>query len=214
MTETDISRIAIYHSNDEYGHDFSFVLEDEMTKRGIVVIDRLSSITPASIDAIMDRWRAFGCDGVVMASASPRIIEPAQLIHTADSSLPIFGADNLQSLAFIDAMRDSIGAVYMALYSENELTLDFIENFRSVYGYDPGINAMSGYTAVKLLADAMNVVGSTDSAAIAGFLSTLKDYESIVGTLSYNPETREFDGFNLTVRSFESYLQFMRLDMR
>jgi ABC-type branched-subunit amino acid transport system substrate-binding protein len=209
MAETGLSRIAIYFSNDVFGYDFSFVLEDEMSKRGIVVIDRVSSVTPASIGAIMNRWRAFGCDGVVMAATSPRIIEPAQLINMANPNLPIFGADTLQKLSFLNATRNFNDAVYVTLYPIDEIAPDFLEAFLSVYGHGPGIYAISGYAAVNLLADAMNSIGSTDSAAIAGFLSNLKDYEAIVGTLTYNPKTREFDGYKLSVHSFAYYIQHL-----
>jgi branched-chain amino acid transport system substrate-binding protein len=210
MVEAGLSRIAIYFSNDVFGLDFSFVLEDEMSKRGIIVIDRVSSITPASIDTIMDRWRAFGCDGVVLASDSPRVIEPAQLINKANPNLPIFGGDTLHALPFINAVKDFVDSVYITLYPTSESSPDFQENFRSIYGHDPCIYAVTGYTAVYLLADAMNAVGSTDSTAIAGFLSMLKDYESIVGTLTYNPETREFDGYNLKVSSLAIYTPYLQ----
>jgi branched-chain amino acid transport system substrate-binding protein len=201
MAENGLSRIALYYSNDEYGGDFSFVLEKEMAKRGIIVIDRVSSITPASIGAIMDRWRAFGCDGVVLAAMSPRIIEPAQLIRMANPYLPIFGADNLQRASFINAMESYSDSIFVASYSYNELALDFLESFNAIHGHAPGIRAMTGYASVNLLADAINAVGTIDSAAIAGFLSGLKDYESVVGTLSYNPKTLEFDGKNVAVYS-------------
>ncbi|MDR2965679.1 MAG: ABC transporter substrate-binding protein [Treponema sp.] len=212
MAETGLSRIAIYFSNDVFGLDFSFVLEDEMSKRGIVVIDRVSSVTPASIDAIMDRWRAFGCDGIVLAATSPRIIEPAQLINMANPNLPIFGADTLQKHSFLNATKSFDDAVNVALYPIGKIAPDFLEAFISAYGHGPGIHAISGYAAVNLLADAMNATGSTGSEAIAGFLSNLKDYEAIVGTLTFNPKTREFDGYKLSVHSFAYYIKLLNYD--
>jgi branched-chain amino acid transport system substrate-binding protein len=199
MAENGMSRVAIYHSEYEYGTDFSYVLEDEMSKRGIIVIDRVTSITPANIGDIMERWRAFGCHAVVLAAIVPDIIEPAQLIRRADPNLPIFGADNLQNLAFTDAMEYYDTALYVASYLLDETAANFIEAFRATYGHNPSIHTISGYLAVNLLADAINAVGTIDSTAIAGFLSELEDYNSIVGTLSFNRQSREFDGFNINV---------------
>jgi branched-chain amino acid transport system substrate-binding protein len=204
MEEDGLKRIAIYYSDDEYGNDFSAVLEAELTKRGISVFDRITGLTPANIKTVIKRWEAFGCDGVIMAALLPEIIEPIRLIHDKDSRLPIFGADNFDHISFIETPDSYTGALYMASYRIDGLDPEFLAAFRAAYGHGPDIHSVAGYASVYLLKDAIEAAGAADGTAIAKYLSELKDYKAVSGILSYNPETQEFEGFDMAVRELKA----------
>lgn len=200
MASAGLTRIAVYYSDDEYGSDFSAIVEKELAKRQIDVIDRVTSITAVNAKTVMERWQAFGCDGVLMAAVPPEIIEPIRLIRDSDRKLPIFGADNFDRTTFIDAMSRDSGGIYIASFQMESLDTAFLEAFRASYGHNPDTHALSGYEAVFLLRDAIQAAGTTDGTAIAEYLSGLKDYKTVSGIRSYNPETQELDGYAATVR--------------
>jgi branched-chain amino acid transport system substrate-binding protein len=204
MEKDGLRRIAIYYSDDEYGNDFSAVLETELAKCGIDVIDRITGLTPANIKTVMNRWEAFGCDGVIMAALSPEIIEPIRLIHDADNRLPIFGADNFDRISFRETLGSYAGSLYRTSFWLDGLNSEFLAAFRTAYGHDPDIHSIEGYDSVYLLKDAIEAIETMDGAAIAKYLSELKDYRAVSGTLSYNTETQEFEGFNLAVQELKA----------
>jgi branched-chain amino acid transport system substrate-binding protein len=200
ISEAGLSRVAIFYSDDEYGTDFAALLERELSRHDVLVTDRVTGITQASIDTIMERWRAFGTDGVIIAALMPAMVEPIRLINSVNPNFPIFGADNFDRTNIYDILGHHTEAMYIATFSPCSLDGEFLEAFRATYGHDPDIRAVSGYAAVRLIADAMNATGTTDSAAIADFISTLDNHPSIFGPLTYNTSNQEFENFNIVVR--------------
>ncbi|MDR1376097.1 MAG: ABC transporter substrate-binding protein [Synergistaceae bacterium] len=194
-----LGRVVICYDDNKYGADFAEILENETAKRGIAVVDRVTSVTPSNIKTLTNRWQAFGCDAVVMAVDFPGVIEPIKLIHDVYGQIPIFGADNFDRITFFDALGRYTDSLYMAGYRMEDLEPDFLNAFRAAYGHDPDLHSIIGYESVYLLKDAIEATGSTNGSAIAGYLSALKDYKAIAGIFSYNPETRGFDGSNVAV---------------
>ncbi|MCL2227043.1 MAG: ABC transporter substrate-binding protein [Oscillospiraceae bacterium] len=201
VAQKGLSRVALVFSDDEYGRDFAQLLELALSKHNVPVIDRVTSVTSANVRTITDRWRAFGCDTVIIANSGTESAEPILLINSVKQGLSFFGADNFASLSFRQALANQNVALYQATYSEQRMDLEFLEAFRLKHDYEPDVFAVSGYAAVMLLAQAINAAGTTDSSAIAAFLSGLYEHETVAGKLTYNPQTQEFDGFALGVYS-------------
>jgi branched-chain amino acid transport system substrate-binding protein len=199
MSEQNFSRVAIFYSDDEYGNDFALNIERALSQRNIMVIDRVTNISPASIDNIMARWGAFGCDAVVFAALMPEIIEPIQLIRGANREIPIFGSDNFDRRDFADSLEGYMENIFKAAFNLDELCGDFLETFRAAYGHEPDIRAIAGYATVRLIADAMEATGTTNSTAIADFLSQLENHSTVFGNLSYNEISHEFEHFNVGI---------------
>lgn len=203
MAEAGFKQVAIYFSDDEYGQNFAEILEQELVKHKIKVTDRVTSITSANADTVLQRWRAFGCDGIFMASTFPDYLEPIRLIREAGFDIPIFGADNFERTNFAGRLECSMEGIYLASLRREDLDSGFLNDFRGRYGHDPDIHAVSGYECVYLLKDAMEASGTIDSAAISEWLSKLEGYETVSGIRSYNPDTQEFDGYQTFVRTLD-----------
>jgi branched-chain amino acid transport system substrate-binding protein len=200
ISEAGLSRVAIFFSDDEYGNDFSATLERALSRHGVLVVDRVTSITPASIGTVAERWNAFGTEAVIVAALMPGIVEPIQLIRRADLEIPIFGADNFERTDFPIRLEGYMDGLHIAAFNLAHICQDFMEAFRDAFGHDPDVRALSGYAAVRLIADAMEAKGTTDSRAIADFFSTLYRHPTIFGELSYNYTSQEFELFNVTIQ--------------
>jgi hypothetical protein len=65
-------------------------VERELAKRYIPVVDRVTSVIAANVGELLRRWRAFGCDGLVLASSILYVAEPIQRIRDLGISMPFF----------------------------------------------------------------------------------------------------------------------------
>lgn len=199
LSEKSYKRAAILYSDDEYGSDFAEILEKELNARRIMVIDRVTSVTPVNLDSVMQRWNAFGCDCIIIAASFPLYIEPIELLREAGCKIPVFGADNLDYAKTSAIAENGISEIYKVYIKPDNLEQGFLNSFVLQYGHYPDLAAAVGYDAVFLLKDAIESVGSVDGTAIARYLSELTGYKTVCGERSYNIETREFDGFDVEV---------------
>jgi branched-chain amino acid transport system substrate-binding protein len=202
--QNGVRRPAIYYAEDTFGADLAQMAENELTKRQIPVVDRLTSITPSNVKEVIHRWRAFGCDALIMADILNGLAEPVRLIRDAGADFPIFCVENFDQRTFIGEIGRYTDNLYSTVYGTEDMDGTFLANFRSVYGRNPNTFEVAGYEAVHLLADAMNAEGSIESAAVVRYLRGLQDYPSAMGRISYNPLTQEFDGRRMHLKSFST----------
>jgi branched-chain amino acid transport system substrate-binding protein len=202
VEQNGIRRPAIYYADDTFGIDLALAVENELMKRQIPVVDRLTSITPSNVKDVVRRWRAFGCDALIAADILKGLGEPLALICGAGADFPIFCTEDFDQDAFVSELAGYTDNLYSTVYGTEDMDGTFLAKFRSVYGRDPNTFEVSGYEAVHLLADAMNAEGSIDSVAVARYLRSLEKYPAVMGRISYNPLTREFDGRRMRVKSF------------
>lgn len=87
--------------------------------------------------------------------------------------------------------RKAVGAVFPSPWApsiDNKANQTFVSGYKSKYGETPGIFAFDGYTAVKLVGNAIARAGSSDPEAVRKALASTKDYESPAGPLTYDPD--------------------------
>lgn len=194
-----IRRIAIFFSDDEYGRDFADAVETALYGTDILVLDRVFSLTAGNAGVIADRWKAFGCEAVVVAEPMPDVAQPIRLIRTNMPGMLVYGGDNFDRSNFSVVLGEHAQGLLMATYADAALDAAFVAAFEAAYGHQPDIHAITGYEAVYLLADAMEAAGSTDGKAIAAQLKGLTDYQTITGVITYDADTNEFTGQQLGI---------------
>lgn len=192
--------IAIYFSDDVYGTTFSQTIERALHEKGIHVIDRICTLSPAAMETVADRWQAFGCDAIVIAATMPEAANAIELIRALPVSYPIYGADNFARSSLKDSLQRDLRNIFHVAHDESKIDADFSAAFKLAYDAEADVFAIAGYEAVMLLYDAMTAANTTEAAAIADYLSGIADYESITGALSFDAATREFLGHSLIVR--------------
>jgi branched-chain amino acid transport system substrate-binding protein len=193
-----IRRPAIYYTEDTYGSDVAQMVEGELAKRRIPVVDRVTSITAANVDELLWRWRAFGCDSLVLAATIQDVAEPVMILRNAGSLLPFF-SETFANVSFQSIIADYMEDIYGVMYSRDDMDAAFLADFRAAYGRFPDTYEVAGYEAVRLLAAAMNAEGSITSAAVIRYLRNLRDYPSVMGPVSYNADTHEFEELRMRV---------------
>jgi branched-chain amino acid transport system substrate-binding protein len=199
-----IRRPAIFFTEEKYGIDLAWEVERELAKRGIPVVDRVTSVTAANVGELLRRWRAFDCDGLVLASSYEYSTEPIKRIRDAGVWIPVF-TEVFNNTAFSDLMAGYLEDLYGVVYGREDMATSFLADFYAAYGRIPDTYEVAGYEAVRLLADAMNAEGSIAGADITRYLQNLRDYPSVMGRISYNAATGEFEGRRMRVRLYADY---------
>jgi branched-chain amino acid transport system substrate-binding protein len=206
-SQRNFKRVSIYFTDDEYGMGFAESVENALVKKDIVVADRLNSVTSAQIAGIKLRWKAFGVDALIIGASIPAGAEQIRILHEHFPELPIIGGDSFAEVgddkAFLFGNADA-GNVHFVGCDIDSLDSDFLNAYSEKYGHAPNTVSVFTYESVKLIADAMNAAGTTDSTALAEYLSNLKDYDSITGSLTYNPENHVFESPKLRVQQLYS----------
>ena len=64
----------------------------------------------------------------------------------------------------------------------------FVRNYTEKYGMEPSVWAAQPYAAVYILAEAIKNAQSTDSAVLAAALVGIKDFDTILGKFSFDPD--------------------------
>lgn len=198
--EQGYKRMAIYYTENTYGSDNALAMEEELSKRRIAVVDRITSLSPANSGDLLRRWRAFGCEGVIISAAFSEGAGVVKDIRDAGGSYPIFLTDGFDYKNFEDIMAGYTENLYAIMYSTEDMDAVFLRRYRDAWGHDPAIYEVSGYQALWLLAEAISACGTLNNADLSVWLKGLKEHPSVMGTFSYNPQTQEFDGRRLRVK--------------
>jgi branched-chain amino acid transport system substrate-binding protein len=206
MAKRNYENVAICFSEDDYGIDLAKVTEKELNAVGIRVVDRTIGINPLNADQILNRWSAFGCDAIIMAASYPEFLGSIKTIRQNNLWLPIFSSENFLDISPTDLPDEYFDSLYFSTLDPKDVDTVFLKNFNSEYGHNPDIYAINAYEAVMLLKDAMEAAHTIDATAIAEYLSNLKDYKTVSGVRTYNPETQEFDGYNTHIQPLRSVI--------
>jgi branched-chain amino acid transport system substrate-binding protein len=69
---------------------------------------------------------------------------------------------------------------------EIEQSDGFVERYRDTYGVDPDQFSAQGYAGVQVVAEAIRRAGSTDHDAVRDALAGIQDFETVLGTFSFD----------------------------
>jgi branched-chain amino acid transport system substrate-binding protein len=206
MVREGIRRPVIFYTEDTYGTDLARAVERELAKRRIPVVDRITSVTAANTGELLRRWRAFGWDGFVLAASILHVADPMRIIREEGVRAPFFSEtfNETFTTSGFSAQTDYENT-YGIVYGREDMDAAFLADFTAAYGRTPDTYEVAGYEAVRLLANAMNAEGSLSGDAIIRYLRNLRDYPSVMGPISYNSVTHEFDGLRMRIKPYAEY---------
>lgn len=97
----------------------------------------------------------------------------------------ILSIDEIQKVG--DAAEGAITFTDWVSTAETPGNQAFVANYTAKYGMEPSVWAAQPYAAVYILAEAIRNAKSTDSEAIAAALAGIKDFDTILGRFSFDP---------------------------
>jgi branched-chain amino acid transport system substrate-binding protein len=111
-------------------------------------------------------------------------------IRDGGVTIPIFGEDGFDTPLLVQtggaAAEGVVFATHMSLEDPSPIVQKFKSDYQAMFG-NPPENAFAalGYDAMKLLARAIEIVGTDDPKKIPEGLAQIKDFQGVSGTISY-----------------------------
>lgn len=102
--------------------------------------------------------------------------------------VPLLGGDGWVGDSLIPVAGKAIeGSFFSNHYSEEDqspVIQEFVKKYKDKYGAVPDAMAALGYDSAKILADAMNRAGTTDSAKLRDAIAATKDFKGVTGSIT------------------------------
>ncbi len=198
--------MMIYNENIEFGKDLATAFDRETDERGITIQDRLTyeAISgPRNFRKDLRYWKeTFTFDAIFLAGTLP---EAALFILEARKQgimVPIVagGIDSPELLRLLGAGEDNIfiGTTFQPGEERKEVKA-FVDAFSKKYQTAPDTAAALGYDAVKTLAAAMEVVGTSIPDRVAETLRSSKEWPGVTGLHIFD-EKGDVEGPSISIK--------------
>ena len=184
---------TIYDAIDVYARSSNEVLERVLEANGVEILtqetfktgdtdfsQQLTNIMAVEPDALFISALSQEIAGIVAQTSEVGFPDTLHVIA------PDLTMEEVQQAG--DGAEGTIGFIGWSLTSDAPGNQTFIENYRAKYGIDPEPWAAQSYVTLNVLANAIKTAQSADSTAIRDALAETKDFPTILGNFSFNPD--------------------------
>ena len=191
----DHKKVALISEETDYAQGFARVFkENVLLGDGEVVADE--NFTPETSDfrSLLTKIKAANPEAIFVNPqteiASGTIVKQARELGI---TAPLFGSNVTGGMSAIEIAGEHMeGLVFVdapGLSPANPKSVAFLDSYRARYG-ETGIEFYTGaaYDAVHILAQAVEMVGSSGGAAVRDYISTMGTFEGVVGTYRFRPD--------------------------
>ncbi|HRW93737.1 MAG TPA: ABC transporter substrate-binding protein [Thermotogota bacterium] len=216
MKQSGLDRVAIFYANDDFGRGGALAMEQLAPSYHVQVLDRLNAINQSNISHVLDRWRAFGVNTLVVAEAFDRSLEVIQMVRNRGFGDTVVGVSGLDFPGFFESLGLNANDVWIPTHFDPTFpdpgVEGFVDAFREAFGVEPDLWAALTYDTVMLLADAIERAQSFSQQAIAQQLHQTQRFPAVTGVLRCQPDGN-FTGSHLFLKkSVDGQFQFVQVD--
>ena len=183
--------VTMYDETDLFSTDRDATLQEALTAKSIEVLTRETFQSgDTDFSAQLTRIQALNPDAIFVSALPPE--KPGILIqaHELGISVP-FIVSSLTDVEVEAAGAAAEGAITFTGWLPTDNTpgnQTFVQNYSAIYGMEPNAFAASSYAAVYILAEAIKNAQSIDSIAIRDALAAIRDFDTVLGKFSFNPD--------------------------
>lgn len=106
--------------------------------------------------------------------------------------VPVVGGNGFNSPEVIKIAGDASNGLIVATpwfgKKDDEKVKNFVEKYKAEYGMEPDQFAAQAYDALYLVAEAVKNAGEADRDAIRDAMAEIRDFEGVLGTMSFDEE--------------------------
>ncbi|MBW4055848.1 MAG: ABC transporter substrate-binding protein [Proteobacteria bacterium] len=187
-------KVAIYYLQEDYARELANIFEQRSGELGISIVDRLpydATYKSQNFSNDFSLWKKqFKPDAILLAGLLPQAAECIIQIRKAGFDIPILSGLSLDNETLISsAGRDAENTIVASSFDSDanrpEVAI-FKKAYQAKYGVAPNRYAAQGYDATRLLAHVMQKGGSTVPAKMAETLRSIKDWQGVTGSHTFN----------------------------
>lgn len=187
--EQGVKKLGLIYNTDDFGTGAKGVIEEYLADKDVELIAEGVNSGDTDLSGQITKMMAEDVEGMIYWGHDAEVAILARQVNELGLEIPIVTSGSLpQVVSAIDGTY--IDGWYVALdecMNEPRKEIeDFVEAYKKEYEDSmPELYAAAFYGATKLLADAIERAGSTDSEAICKALKETKDFPGIIGVYNY-----------------------------
>ena len=183
--------VTMYDEADLFSTDRDQALQEAFTAKGVEVLTtEIFQSGDTDFSAQLTRIKALNPDAIFVSALPPE--KPGILIqaHELEISAPfiVSSVTNVEVEAAGDAAEGTITFIGWLPTDDTPGNQAFVQNYSATYGMEPNAFVASSYAALYVLAEAVKNAQSTDALSIRDALANIKDFDTILGKLSFNAD--------------------------
>ena len=134
-------------------------------------------------------WKGLGFDAIFIAGTMPEVAYLVEQARELGIGQPIVGGEGLATESFLEATGEAAEGIVVATYYHPDDPRPEVQQFNAAfqarYGMLPDVWAAQGYDAVKVLAHAMGMAGSTVPEQVAEELCSIAEWPGVTGPYTF-----------------------------
>jgi branched-chain amino acid transport system substrate-binding protein len=190
----DVKKVAILYGNDDVftkaGYDVMKKVAGDLNLE--VVTTETFQLGQSDYKAQLTKIKNLNPD-LILASALYN--EGAVILDQARKmglDVPFVGGNGFNSPEVIKIAGDASNGLIVATpwfaQKDDEKVKNFVKNYTEAYGVEPDQFAAQAYDGLYLMAEAVKNAGVADRDEIRDALAALKDFEGVLGTMSFDED--------------------------
>lgn len=194
LQDLKVKNVALLIDNSgDYAKGLGNAFKDTFTKGGGAIVAEENYVAgDKDFKAVLGRIKAKNPDAIYVPGYYNEVGLIIKQAREAGITVPIFGGDGFNGNETTKIAGES--AMTEVYYSDHVATddpalVEFIDQYKAEYGETPTGFAALGYDAAKMLIQAIETAGSTDTKAIRTALEGIKDLQGVTGNITVDAAT-------------------------
>lgn len=185
------SKIGLFTNSNDYGSGARAVVEEYLTEKGIEFVSESHNTGDTDMTSQVLKLKDAGVDCVIVWTDDAETALSARQFYDLGLDVPIIGSTSISTpqvneLCQPEWLENWYSCTDFTTSNDSELVQTFVKSFNEKYGEDPELYAVTYYSAIYLLKDAIERANSTDPSAIRDALEETDGLEVPIGSYKAN----------------------------
>ena len=168
------SKIGLFTNSNDYGSGARVVVEEYLTEKGIEYVSESHNTGDTDMTSQVLKLKEAGVDCVIVWTDDAETALAARQFYDLGLDVPIIGSTSISTpqvneLCQPEWLDNWYSCTDFTTSNDSEIVQNFVKSFNTKYGEDPELYAVTYYSAIYLLKDAIERAGSLDSAATVSY---------------------------------------------
>ena len=184
-------KVGLFTNSNDYGSGARTVAEAYLQEKGIDYVSEQHNTGDTDMTSQVLKLKDAGVDGVIVWTDDAETALAVRQFYDLGLDVPVIGSTSIStpqvnSLCQPQWLDNWYSCTDFTTSNDSELIQTFVKSFNEKYGENPELYAVTYYSAMYLLKDAIERAESTDSAKIRDALAQTDGLEAPIGTYKAN----------------------------
>lgn len=184
------TKVGVDYNNNDFGTGGRDVVVQTLEELGVEYVEVAHNSGDTDMTAQLTELMAEGVDCVILWTDDAEDVVTARQAYELGLDVPFVTSAGVVMQQVLDQMEPEYVEGWYSVTdfvpnNDDPVVQTFVEDFEEIYDIEPELYASAYYGAVKCLAKAIEIAGSTDHEAVNEALTQIKDLPAPTGTMTY-----------------------------